>query len=144
MKVIASGTFDHLHDGHRLFLSTALGLGYVLIGLTSKSMVGGKEHGNLIQDYKTRKAELLKWLSCKGYREKIDFEIIEIGTSHGFAIEMEDIDAILVTEENEGISRSINSKRAARGYRPLDVIRCKLLRDEKGKISSTRKRSRSS
>jgi len=144
MRIIASGTFDHLHDGHRLFLSTAFEQGYVMIGLTSQRLVRGKELGHLIQDYKARKSELEKWLACMGYHDGEDFEIIEIDTPHGFACDIEDIDAILVTEENGEVARSINIERAARGFRPLKVVKCELLRDEGGKLSSTRIRARSS
>jgi len=115
-----------------------------MIGLSSQSLVAGKKLDKLIQDYGARRSALVGWLASLGYRENADYEIIEIRTPHGFATEIEDIDAILTTEENIEVARSINIERAARGYRPLDVVRCELLRDEKGKISSTRARSRSS
>ncbi|HOP08852.1 MAG TPA: phosphopantetheine adenylyltransferase, partial [Candidatus Methanofastidiosa archaeon] len=78
MKIIASGTFDHLHDGHRLFLSTAFEQGYVMIGLSSQSLVAGKKLDKLIQDYGARRSALVGWLASLGYRENADYEIIEI------------------------------------------------------------------
>jgi len=143
MRIIASGTFDHLHDGHKLFLSTALETGYVMIGLTSQSMIKGKELDHLIQDYDARKRELERWLASMGYHDGADYEIIEIDRPRGFACDIEDIDAILVTEENKGVATTINKERAAKGFKPLDVRTCELLRDDSGKISSTRERSRS-
>lgn len=144
MKIIASGTFDHLHDGHKLFLRTAFEKGYVMIGLSTQSLIGGKACFERLEDYETRRRNLLEWLSSEGLSEGEDYVIIPIDKPHGFACELEDIDAILVTDENSAVATSINLERASKGLRGLKVVHCRLLKDDKGKISSTRKRMSSS
>ncbi|MHC1604662.1 MAG: pantetheine-phosphate adenylyltransferase [Candidatus Methanofastidiosia archaeon] len=138
VKIIASGTFDHLHDGHKFFLKTALENGFVLVGLASQTLIRKKENWEKIEPYALRKDNLVKWFSLLGLKEAIDFEIIKIETKHGFACHLEDIDAILVTKENEDVAKEINTCRAKKRYPPLNIIKCKLLTDKKGKISSTR------
>ncbi len=138
MKVIASGTFDHLHDGHKFFLDSAFENGYVLIGLSSDTLIEDKCTQEKIEPYEVRKMHLLKWLALNGRFEGTDFEIREITTPFGFACENEDFDAILVTEENEDIGQKINKKRALLGHKPLRILSCALISDKNGKISSTR------
>lgn len=141
MRVIASGTFDHLHDGHKLFISTAIGKGYALIGLTVDAMTEDKEYAGLIQPYEVRKAAITEWLALGGYEHGAHYEILPISTPVGFACDMKRCDAILVTEENEEMVEGINRCRALHGLAPLRTERCDLLRDKQGKISSTRIRS---
>jgi phosphopantetheine adenylyltransferase len=141
MRIIASGTFDHLHDGHKLFIGTALERGYALIGLTVDSMTEGKEYAALIQSYDVRKGAIIEWLALEGYTHGKEYEIIPISTPVGFACDMARCDAILVTVENEGMVAEINRCRALRGLKPLRTERCRLLEDRQGKISSTRIRS---
>ncbi|MHC1609053.1 MAG: pantetheine-phosphate adenylyltransferase [Candidatus Methanofastidiosia archaeon] len=138
MKIIASGTFDHLHDGHKFFLDSAFENGYVLIGLSSDTLTEDKGAKENIEPYEVRKMHLLKWLSLNRRFEGVDFEIREITTPFGFACENEDFNAILVTEENEDIGQKINKKRALLGYEPLRILSCALISDKNGKISSTR------
>ena len=53
------GTFDHLHDGHKLLIETALKVSNkVVIGLTSQKMLKRKRFADLIEDYNTRKKNL--------------------------------------------------------------------------------------
>ncbi|MEA1992907.1 MAG: adenylyltransferase/cytidyltransferase family protein, partial [Euryarchaeota archaeon] len=47
-KIIASGTFDRLHKGHKFFLKKAFEYGYVLIGLTDDEMVKNKKNADRI------------------------------------------------------------------------------------------------
>jgi len=144
MKIIASGTFDHLHDGHKLFLRTAFENGFVMIGLSTQSLLESKEYCERLEDYETRKCNLLEWLSEEGLQEGHDYVIIPIDKPHGFACEIEGIDAILVTDENSSVATSINSERTSNGLNALKVLNCGLLRDKEGKISSTRKRKTNS
>jgi pantetheine-phosphate adenylyltransferase len=50
------GTFDHLHDGHRFLIKTALRISHrVVIGLTTQKMLKNKKLASKIEDYETRK-----------------------------------------------------------------------------------------
>lgn len=59
------GTFDGLHEGYLLLLSTSLLLTEekLTIGLTTSIMHSGKEINNIIKNYDKRKNELLKILN---------------------------------------------------------------------------------
>ena len=138
MRIIASGTFDHLHAGHEVFLRAAFAQGYVLIGLSGDSLLAGKREHERIESYEQRKEALVSWLAKEGHRPGTDYEIRRIVTPLGFACEEREADAILVRSESEGVAHAINQERAYLGNAPLKIVYCDLLCDEEGKISSTR------
>jgi pantetheine-phosphate adenylyltransferase len=138
MKVIASGTFDHLHEGHHFFLEEAFKRGYVLIGLCSDDMTAHKPYAEKIYRYEKRKRDLKEYLAGRGYTYKEDYSIREIRDTSGFADDIKDIDAIIVTPEVRENAEEINKIRREKGWRELQIIEVPLLKDEKGVISSTR------
>ena len=69
MRIIASGTFDHLHDGHKVFLRAAFSHGFVLIGLSGDALLAGKSNLALIESYNARKDALVCWLAKEGHQE---------------------------------------------------------------------------
>ena len=53
------GTFDHLHEGHKLLLKTALSISETIeIGLTSQKLLENKKFYSKLEDYQTRKENL--------------------------------------------------------------------------------------
>ncbi len=139
MKVISSGTFDRLHDGHKYFLGEAFKRGYVMIGLCADTMVRNKKLSEKIYSYERRKKELVAYLTSKGYTKK-DYTIKKIKDEYGFADAIEDIDAIVVTPEVRENAEEINEVRKAKGWNELEIIEISFLEDEKGIFSSTRLR----
>jgi len=139
-KIIASGTFDKLHDGHKFFLKTAFNYGYVLIGLTSDEMVKNKEHADKIWGFEKRRDSIKNFLKSLDYREKKDYEIIEINDKYGFSLEKK-ADYILVTEETYKNALDINKEREKLGLKELEIIKIDFVTDKEGRISSTRLRS---
>ena len=99
MKIIASGTFDRLHQGHKYFLQEAASRGYVMIGLCADSMLTHKVCSEKINTYEKRKDDLIVYLTSKGLTYNKDFIIKKIEDKYGFAIHIKDINAILVTPE---------------------------------------------
>jgi cytidyltransferase-like protein len=140
MKIIASGTFDHLHEGHKYFLEEAFKRGYVMIGLCADNMLDHKKFSEKIYSYKKRKADLLKYLTAEGHINGEDYQIKKIVNKIGFADDIEDIDAILVTSDVRENAEEINETRKAKNWKELQIIEIDLLRDDKGVISSTRVR----
>ncbi|MDD4282082.1 MAG: pantetheine-phosphate adenylyltransferase [Candidatus Methanofastidiosa archaeon] len=140
--IIASGTFDHLHDGHRRFLRAAAAYGRVLVGLSDGPLLAAKSCAAYLQPYEERRHAIVSFFEEEGIREGCDFEIRRITTPLGFACEERDADAILVTEENDATACEINDERKRRGLSPLFVLSCRLVRDGEGKLSSSRVRSR--
>ncbi len=141
MRIIASGTFDHLHEGHKVFLRAAFSHDVVLIGLSGDSLLAGKSQQALIESYSKRKDTLVAWLATEGHKEGTDYEIRRIETPLGFACEEENADAILVTADNEGVAHAINQERAYLGNKPLTLRYCELLYDTEGKVSSSKIRN---
>jgi len=139
-KIIASGTFDRLHEGHKFFLKTAFNYGYVLIGLTSDEMIRDKEHADRIWGFEKRKDAIMDFLNSLGYEEGKNYEIIKIEDKYGFSLK-KDADYILVTDETYKNAVDINRERKKRGLKELKIIKIGFVEDEKGRISSTRLRS---
>ncbi|MBP7820319.1 MAG: pantetheine-phosphate adenylyltransferase [Candidatus Methanofastidiosum sp.] len=137
MKVIASGTFDRLHEGHKHFLKIAFNLGFVYIGLTSDNMIKNKKYADSIQNYETRKTNLIEYLSNEKKEINHDFEIIEINDRLGFAVDSMDADAIVVTSDTLEGAEEINDARAEYGLYPLDIIEVELILKDNKKISSS-------
>lgn len=138
MNIIAAGTFDHLHEGHKYFLEEAFRRGYVMIGLCADSMLTHKEFPEKIYPYKKRKNDLISYLDSKGYKQNKDYTIEKIEDIYGFADDIKDIDAILVTPEVRKNAEEINKIRKALGWNTLEIVEIPFLADEKGIISSTR------
>lgn len=138
MRIIASGTFDHLHNGHKVFLRAAFSHGFVLIGLSGDALLAGKSHQELIEQYTDRKEALVSWLAKEGHREGHDYVIRRIETPLGFACEEQDADAIMVTADNEAVAHTINQERAYLGNSPLAIVLCDLLCEKGVKLSASR------
>ncbi len=138
MKIIASGTFDRLHEGHRCFFREAFKYGFVMIGLCADTMVGHKKLAENIYPYRKRKADLIQYLTSEGYTQNKDYMIRKIKDKIGFADDIRDIDAILVTCDVRENAEEINEVRKAKGWKELEIVEIPLLEDERGVISSTR------
>ncbi len=135
VKVCLGGTFDPLHKGHEALLRKAFEAGdEVLIGLTSEQMAAAKGRG--VRGYRERKEELEGLLSSKGWR---NFTIEEIEDRFGPAAHLEELDAIVVSEETRATAVELNETRSKRNLRPLHVLEVPLLTAEDGlAISSSR------
>lgn len=139
-KIIASGTFDRLHEGHRFFLKTAFKYGYVLIGLTSDEMTRNKKYADKVWGFEKRKNCIKKFLGSLGYKEGKNYEIIKINDKYGFSLEKK-ADYILVTEETYKNALDINKEREKLDLEELKIIKIDFITDKEGRISSTKLRS---
>ena len=142
-KVVFAGTFDHLHEGHKYLLRTAFNLGEkVGIGLTTDSMAQRKREKDKIQSYQKRHDQLEDFI-------KSEFEIkrctiFPIDTVEGGADEMEDLEAMIVSDEMSVVKNAfeINEKRAHKGFRRFHIIVVPRIRSADGRpLSSSRIRS---
>ncbi|MBU7030525.1 MAG: pantetheine-phosphate adenylyltransferase, partial [Theionarchaea archaeon] len=116
MKIIASGTFDRFHEGHKYFLEEAFKRGHVMIGLCADTMLTKKVCAEKIYPYEKRKNDLTDYLTSKGYIYGKDYIIERIEDKFGFADDVKDIDAILVTPEVRKNAEEINEVRKAKGW----------------------------
>lgn len=138
MKIMVGGTFDPLHDGHRLLIRRAFDLatneGKVIIGLTSDTFANRKVHP--IHPYQTRYQDLVQYI--QSLNSTVPWEIEELQDQFGSTLDA-DFDALVVSEETFPVGKSINQKRRERGKSCVEIhmIRCVLAEDGKW-ISSTR------
>jgi pantetheine-phosphate adenylyltransferase len=138
MKVMVGGTFDPLHDGHKRLLTRSFEIagpkGHVVIGLTSDSFAGHKNHP--IRPYARRKDDLEIFLSNS--RQSSQWTVEQLNDRFGSAIDA-DFDAIIVSEETLPVAIEINKLRKSKGQKKVDIhqISCVLAEDGHW-ISSTR------
>ncbi|VVB51287.1 Phosphopantetheine adenylyltransferase [uncultured archaeon] len=132
-KVIVGGTFDGLHAGHQRILTVAAEVGEsVIVGLTSDEFAGRFRTRSPLP-YAKRKAALEKFLG----RFKKPHEVVKIQDSYGFATLMEDLEAIVVSEETLLRAEEINHIRFKKGLPKLVIVVIPLVVTGNGEPIST-------
>ncbi|HEW93547.1 phosphopantetheine adenylyltransferase [Candidatus Geothermarchaeota archaeon] len=136
--VILGGTFEELHGGHVKLLIEAINLGdRILIGLTSDSFARSTKRRDIIK-YEKRKENLVNLLKSIRKASGKHIEIFKIDDPYGPAIELEDIDIIVVSTETYPRAKEINEIRVLKGLKPLAIYVINLVETKEGeKISST-------
>lgn len=133
-KVVAGGTFEILHPGHKALLRKAFLLGRVTIGLTSNNFAKRLKKRK-VKDFKQRKKEL------KDFTEK-EFKalprIVKIEDKFGPTLK-ENFDYIVVSPETYKTALLINQKRQKINKKPIKIVKIKFVLDQDGKpISATK------
>ena len=133
MISITAGTFNILHEGHKLLLEKAFEVGdEVLIGLTADVMASSSRRETI--PFYIRKKELETFL------EKMEkpWEIFEINDIYGPKEKVDEADIIVVSQETLSNAEKVNIDRLSRGIRPLKIVVIPFIKtyDDK-KISST-------
>lgn len=135
MKIAVGGTFQPLHDGHKLLLRTAYDLGEdVDIGLTSDTMATDKRTRE-VQTFEVREKAIRDWVR-KALRKEP--KILKIDDPYGKTL-AEDYDYIVVSPETYPTAVKINEIRKERKLKPIAIVRVEYVLAEDGRpISSTR------
>lgn len=135
MRVAVGGTFQPLHDGHKMLLRKAFELSKdVDIGLTSDEMARNARV-RPVKNYEERKKALEDWI-----RKEIDVEphIFKINDPYGPTLN-DDYDYLVVSAETFPAALKINEMRNAAGRKPITIYRVDCVLAEDGKpISATR------
>jgi len=136
-KVGMGGTFDHLHEGHKYLISTALSLSKnVVIGLTSESLLKNKKFYSKIQSYEARQNAIISYVSKTSDISRV--EIVRLEDQYGPPIYEADYEGICVSQETYQNALKINSIRESKGFKPMIIIVIPILKNSnKEKISST-------
>jgi pantetheine-phosphate adenylyltransferase len=137
MKVVVGGTFDILHQGHKVLLRKAFGLGKVIIGLTSDKMAK-KFKRRKIKSFKQRKKELEEFIK-KNFSKKA--KIIKIEDKFGPTLK-KDFDYIVVSPATYKTAVLINKERQKRKKKPIKIVKIKFVLDKEGKPLSATKLSK--
>jgi len=138
MRVCIGGTFNVLHNGHKMLLEKAFQTagknGTVFIGVCKGEILQKK---NIVVPFKQRVKNLKEYLKNKGYTTN-RFSIVPIFDKYGLTID-EDYDAIIVSPETTNNAEEINKKRIKMGKKPLKIIKVPfVLAEDQKPISSTR------
>ncbi|MFW9849279.1 MAG: pantetheine-phosphate adenylyltransferase [Candidatus Thorarchaeota archaeon] len=141
-KVVFAGTFDHLHEGHKYLLRTAMKLGeQVSIGLTSDKLLAHKKNRDKIQSFDERKLALETFFEAENASNRC--QIFPIDTKEGGADKMEDLEALIISDELSVVNNAfaINEMRAKNGLTRFHILIIPRVRSEDGRpLSSSRLR----
>ncbi len=131
------GTFDHLHNGHKYLIKTALSISKkIVIGLTTEKLLKNKKVASKIEDYKTREKKINNFIENITDLNRV--EIVELNDPYGPPINEPEYEGIVVSQETYETAIKINEIRENKGFKPLIIIVIPIIKDENNnKISST-------
>ncbi|KAH9578704.1 Cytidyltransferase-like domain [Trypanosoma melophagium] len=142
--VALGGTFDRLHAGHKLLLTTALfyTTKTLRVGVTLEAMLTKKAHAAYIQPFEARSAAVSHFL--RNLRRDIELDVIGITEASGGTDRDPAVEALVVSAETAGAIVPINTARASNGLAPLKCIEIPYVAvgGDDNRISSTALRKR--
>lgn len=140
------GTFDHIHDGHKILLSVAAFLAKrkLIVGITGQALLKNKKYAEVLEPFETRMQRTVAFAN-RVLDGNVRYDVYEINDVCGPTGFVEDIDCLVVSEESAKGGAYVNKYRNERGFPSLEVITIKVVGGEdsnednswKGKISST-------
>ena len=133
------GTFDHLHEGHKLLLKTALSVSeFIEIGLTSQKLLEKKQFSSKLEDYNVREANIKDYISSFTNLKRINIvEIKDWNEMNKYAQDPQ-YEGLIVSQETYENALKLNESREKKGLGPLILIVIPLIKDiNNNKISST-------
>nr|XP_033328729.1 bifunctional coenzyme A synthase-like [Megalopta genalis] len=147
-SVVLGGTFDQMHNGHKILLSEAVlhCTEKLTVGVTSTNILQGKLLWELIEPCSTRISNV------KDFLEDIDstliYDVVEINDMYGPTKNDPTFELLVVSEETKRGGNKVNEMRMQKNLCKLDIHVVELVKDEnyraheESKISSTNNRIR--
>ncbi|CAH2354773.1 phosphopantetheine adenylyltransferase [[Candida] railenensis] len=144
--VACGGTFDHLHDGHKILLSMTLFLASkkVIIGVTGPKLLTKKKYQEVLESYEKREQNVKEFYKHILASASIEFDYYEINDVCGPTGFVRDIDALVVSGESAKGGEFVNNYRSEKSFPILDIITVDVVgKNEEdddtyeGKLSST-------
>lgn len=138
-KIGLGGTFDHLHEGHKSLLKTALSISELVeIGLTSQELLANKKHYSKIEDYKTRKKNLENFINSFSDLNRINIVEIKNWKDMEYYSQDPEYEGLIVSQETYDNALKLNKIRESKGLNPLILIVIPIIKDKDNqKINST-------
>ncbi|XP_013145344.1 PREDICTED: bifunctional coenzyme A synthase isoform X2 [Papilio polytes] len=148
--VAVGGTFDRLHNGHKILLSQAAlrATRHVTVGVTDVNMIKSKVLWELIEPVEKRIKGVLDFLT--DINPDLEYNVTPIQDLYGPTKSDPRYELIVTSEETKRGGVKINEKREEIGFRPLDTYVIGLAEDptnrhsaeEETKVSSSNQRMR--
>lgn len=139
------GTFDHVHDGHKILLLMTVFLTKrrIIVGVTGPELLKNKKFAELLESYELRQKTVVKYLQ-KHLREGVKYEIYMINDICGPTGFVSEIDALVLSLETAKGGVFVNNYRREKNFSQLDVVTIDVIGSDgdaennwKGKLSST-------
>ncbi|KAM3965113.1 bifunctional Phosphopantetheine adenylyltransferase - Dephospho-CoA kinase [Aphomia sociella] len=148
--VALGGTFDRLHNGHKILLSQAAlrSTKHVTVGVTDVNMIQSKKLWELIEPVEDRIKAVRNFLT--DINPDLEYNVVPIQDLYGPTKDDPRYQLIVVSEETVRGADKINEKRLENGLQPLDKYVVTLAQDshpqrsqeEEDKVSSSNIRMR--
>ena len=148
-EVVLGGTFDRLHPGHKILLSSALLRcdRRLTVGVTAPELLTKKVLPELIQPVSERMAGVERFLTS--VRPAVERNIVEIPDPFGPSVVLPELQCIVGSQETDRGCQAVNARRAEAGLTQLDTVLVSMAEDagrlegvEEQKISSSSGRIR--
>ncbi|CAP38808.1 Protein CBG22156 [Caenorhabditis briggsae] len=144
-KVVLGGTFDRLHNGHKVLLNKAIELASeeIVVGVTDKEMIIKKSLYEMIEPVEYRMRKVVEFVEDVSGEAKCTTE--PIIDPYGPSIRIPDLEAIIVSRETVKGGDAVNKRRLENGMSQLEVIVVELVEGSdvilnETKISSSSRR----
>ena len=110
--VCLGGTFDHMHNGHRMLLtqSALLTSKRMVIGVTSDALLKKKKYAEYLEDYDRRCKNVTEFL-YRLFGNTCEIDIFALCDPAGKAATDDKLNACILTRETEKGGAMINAKR---------------------------------
>lgn len=135
------GTFDHLHDGHRILLtiSAFLTKDTLIIGITGPELLKNKSYADFMEKFNVRSSNVEEFLHL--VKPDLHLNIQEINDVCGPTAQIEDINGLIVSKESMKGGEFVNNSRIKKHWKPLELVIIDVIGGKdnnfKDKLSST-------
>ena len=132
------GTFDRLHEGHKLFLDIAAHFGELVhVGVTTPTYLdrSSKKYRHLIQQYQDREENVQNHLLSRN--TKVNFSRLDTPGMDRILAEQSDLTALIVSQETCLGAIEINKTRMKNKKPRLTIIICPNITRADGTLESS-------